>query len=66
MSTKNTPLISIAMAVYNGENYLKEQIDSIQLQTISDFELIICDDCSSDGTWDLLKQLSQYDDRIKV
>lgn len=54
------------MAVYNGENYLKEQIDSIQLQTISDFELIICDDCSSDGTWDLLKQLSQYDDRIKV
>ena len=66
MSTKRNPLISIAMAVFNGEKYLRQQIDSILKQTISDFELIICDDCSTDGTWNLLKRFSESDDRIRI
>ena len=59
-------MISIAMATYNGAKYLREQIDSILAQTIQDFELIVCDDCSSDETWDILKQYSDADKRIKV
>ena len=43
-------MIGIAMTSYNGEKYLKEQIDSILNQTVSDFELIVCDDVSSDST----------------
>ena len=59
-------MISIAMATYNGANYLREQIDSILAQTIPDFELVVCDDCSSDETWDILKHYSDADKRIKV
>ena len=59
-------MISIAMATYNGAKYLREQIDSILAQTIQDFELVVCDDCSSDDTWDILKQYSDADKRIKV
>lgn len=66
MNTKRTPLISIALAVYNGEKYLQQQLDSILNQTISDFELVICDDCSTDRTWNLLKRISESDNRIKV
>jgi len=48
-------MISIAMTTYNGEKYLREQIESILNQTIKDFELIICDDCSKDNTWKILE-----------
>jgi len=60
------PLISIAMAVYNGEPYLKQQIDSILAQTFSEFELVICDDCSTDNSWDVLKSYSRCDQRISI
>ena len=52
------------MAVYNGERYLKEAIDSILSQTFSDFELLIVNDGSTDRTKDILKE---YDDpRIRI
>ncbi len=41
-------MITILMAVYNGEKYLKEQLESIRLQDYSDWRLIVRDDCSSD------------------
>jgi glycosyltransferase involved in cell wall biosynthesis len=56
--------ISIAMTSYNGEKYIREQIDSILNQTYRNFELIICDDCSSDSTWSILKKYSMQDSRI--
>lgn len=58
--------ISIALATYNGSKYLHEQIDSILNQSIFDFELIICDDNSSDGTVEILNEYKQKDSRIKV
>lgn len=58
-------MISIAMATYNGEKYLREQIDSIFNQTIQDFELIVCDDCSTDTTWNILLDYQSQDKRIK-
>lgn len=48
-------MISIAMTTFNGELFLREQINSILNQTFSDFELIICDDCSTDNTLQIIK-----------
>lgn len=58
--------VSIAMATYNGEKYLKEQLDSILAQSVQDFELIVCDDCSSDSTVQILNEYAKNDTRIKV
>lgn len=57
-------MISIAMATFNGERYIKEQIDSILSQSISNIELIICDDMSTDKTIDIIKSFD--DSRIKL
>lgn len=46
--------ISICLATFNGEKFLKQQLDSIQNQTYTDWHLIIQDDCSSDKTIDIL------------
>lgn len=56
------PKISVVMPVYNGEKYLREAIDSILNQTFSDFEFIIINDASKDGTEEIIK--SYEDDRI--
>ena len=55
----NTKLISIAMATYNGEKYLREQLDSIYNQTYKNIEVIVCDDCSTDGTVQILEEYKQ-------
>lgn len=60
------PLVSIVMATYNGERYLKEQLDSILNQSVQNFELIICDDCSTDRTLDILNEYSERDKRISI
>ena len=54
------------MATYNGEKFLREQIDSILNQTIQDFELIVCDDCSTDSTWQILQAYAGNSDRIHL
>ena len=58
--------IDILMATYNGEKYLREQIDSILNQTFKDFNLIICDDCSKDSTWKILQEYEKKDSRVKI
>jgi glycosyltransferase involved in cell wall biosynthesis len=59
-------MVSIAMATYNGEKYIREQLDSILEQTYQNFELIICDDCSVDLTWIILKKYKERDERIFI
>ena len=59
-------LISVAMTTYNGEKYLADQIDSILVQSYSNFELIICDDCSTDTTRTILKAYASKDNRVKL
>jgi rhamnosyltransferase len=46
--------IDILMATYNGEKYIRLQIESILSQSYSNFRLVICDDCSKDGTYEIL------------
>jgi glycosyltransferase involved in cell wall biosynthesis len=62
----HTATVSVAMATYNGEAYLREQIDSILAQTFRRFELIIIDDDSTDGTIGLLEHYREKDARIKT
>lgn len=54
------------MASYNGEEYICEQIDSILSQTLQQFELVVCDDCSTDSTWKILQNYSATDSRIRI
>ena len=57
-------MISVCMATYNGERFIKEQIDSILPQLSQDDELIISDDGSTDRTLEIIA--SYKDERIKV
>ena len=57
-------MISIAMTTYNGQKFIREQIDSILRQTIQDFELVVCDDASTDDTWQILKEYETKENRI--
>lgn len=56
--------VTILMSTYNGENFLAEQIESIQQQTYTDWTLLIRDDGSKDKTRDLIKRFASEDDRI--
>ncbi len=59
-------LISVIMPVYNAQLYLTQAIDSILNQTISDFELIIINDGSTDGSKEIINKFLDQDSRIKL
>ncbi len=60
------PTVSVLMAVYNGEKYLAEAMDSILSQTFNDFEFIIVDDGSKDASLKMLNDYAAHDQRIIV
>lgn len=62
--TNRTPKVSVIMAAYNAEKYIREAIDSILFQTFTDFEFLIVNDGSTDSTKQVLKQCK--DPRIQV
>ena len=59
-----SPKISVVMPVFNGEQYLKESIESILCQTFTDFEFIIVDDQSTDSSWQIIQEYAAKDSRI--
>lgn len=66
LDLNDTPLISVIMSVKNGEKDLPISIKSIQNQTFSDWEFIICDDGSTDNTLEVLRNFAKEDDRIRI
>jgi glycosyltransferase involved in cell wall biosynthesis len=60
-----TPRLSLGLPVYNGENYLGESLDSLLGQSYEDFELIISDNASTDGTADICRSYAKQDSRIR-
>lgn len=54
------------MATYNGEHYVGDQIESIQRQSCSNWRLLVSDDCSSDGTVDVIRRYALKDSRIHI
>jgi hypothetical protein len=65
-TAQNTPLISVALCTFNGERYLAQQLTSILEQTHRNLDIVIVDDCSSDGTPQLLTKLAASDARIRL
>lgn len=63
---QSVPQVSVLMGVFNCESTLTEAIESIRAQSFNDWELIICDDGSKDGTLALAKDHGLRDSRIKV
>lgn len=64
-SETQSPRVSIGMPVYNGENFIREALDSILNQTFQDFEVVIADNASTDQTEAICKAYAARDSRIR-
>ncbi|MBQ9832143.1 MAG: glycosyltransferase [Clostridia bacterium] len=62
----NSPLLTVAVPVYNSEKFLKYCIESILEQSFSNFELLLIDDGSKDKSLDICREYAKKDSRIKV
>lgn len=58
------PFVSVYIPTYNGEKYIKDCLDSVLAQTYQDFEVVICDDRSSDATVEIINEYARRDSRI--
>ena len=62
----DSPLVSVLLTSYNREAFIAESIESVLAQTLTDFELIVSDDRSSDGTVAITKDYARRDSRVRV
>lgn len=62
----SSPKVSIIMATFNGAKTLAKSLDSIISQTFTDWEFVICDDCSTDCTNKILQEYASKDSRFKI
>jgi glycosyltransferase involved in cell wall biosynthesis len=60
------PLVSVVTPVYNGAEFIQECVDSVLAQTYENWEYVIVDNCSTDGTLEIVRQYEQRDRRIRV
>lgn len=65
-SKPKPPLVSVLLPVYNAADYVEQAVRSILSQTLRDFELIVIDDGSTDGSGELLTELARQDARIRL
>ena len=59
------PKLSIGIPVFNGQEFLPELLDSLLAQTFRDFEILICDNASSDRTAQICREYERHDSRIR-
>ncbi|MEO0547975.1 MAG: glycosyltransferase family 2 protein [Pseudomonadota bacterium] len=60
-----TPKVSIGLPVFNGDAFLAEAVESILDQSFNDFELILCDNASTDGTEEICRHFAHLDARVR-
>lgn len=58
--------VTVLMTVYNGSGTVRNAVASILNQTYSDWDFLIIDDCSTDGTWELLQAIAKHDSRVTI
>lgn len=63
---KNGPLLSVIVPVYDVEKYLPKCLDSLLAQTWRNLEIIVVDDGSPDGSWDIMQDYARRDSRIRL
>lgn len=66
MIERHEPFVSVVTPVYNGEKYLRQCIESVLGQTYANWEYIIVNNCSTDGTLDIAREYAAADPRIRV
>ncbi len=62
----NIPAISVIIPAYNAEKYIGEAIRSVNAQTMSEWELIVVDDCSTDRTCEIVEGIMESDGRVRL
>jgi len=62
----NKKLVSIIMPAYNASDTIIDSIDSVIRQTYKNWELIIIDDCSTDNTFNIIRNYQEQDSRIRI
>lgn len=60
-----TPFVSVCVPTYNYARFLPDCIESVLAQTVDDWELVICDDCSTDDTYKIVQEYANRDSRIQ-
>lgn len=63
---RRVPRVSLGMPLYNAERYLAQAFDSLLAQDFTDFELVVCDNASTDTTWAICEKYAAIDDRIRL
>ncbi len=66
MAVEKTPLVSVVIPVYNAFATLNKCVDSLRAQSYNDIEIVLVNNCSTDGSLDLCLELASKDDRIIV
>ncbi|MDH4241854.1 MAG: glycosyltransferase family 2 protein [Phycisphaerae bacterium] len=62
----NTPQVSILIPVFNREKLIANCIQSALHQTFTDFEVVVVDNHSSDGTWEICRKYAEQDNRVRI
>ena len=60
------PTVTVLMAVYNGQQYLRRAVDSVLAQTFTDFDFVVIDDGSTDGSAEILRAYAAADPRVRL
>ena len=60
------PRVTVVVAAYNLERCIRDSVRSLQEQDYDDFEILVCEDCSTDGTYSILKEMEREDSRIRL
>lgn len=61
----SSPPVSVGLPVRNGMPYLVESLEALCCQTFADFDVLVCDNASTDGTEEAVREFARADDRIK-
>ena len=61
-----TPFVSVVMPNFDGARHIEESIQSIINQSYKNWELVICDDGSTDNSWEIIERLAKNDERISI